>query len=94
MQFRVELSGREHHEDVVRVGVDSRDESSRAQDAGLLENFVVRSLAEQRKIALGQALLQDILVLFDDHERYIISRELAGDLFSDPAVATQYVVAV
>jgi hypothetical protein len=52
------------------------------------------SSSEQSEIALGQALLQDILILFHDYERHIISRELAGDLFSDPAVAAQYVVAV
>ena len=88
MQLRVELARREHHEDVVRVGVDGCDESPCAQDACLLENFVIRGLAKQREITLGQALLHDILVMFDDHERHVVSRELAGDLPSDPAVAT------
>ena len=94
MQLRVELARREHNEDVVRVRVDGRDEPSRAQDARLLENLVVRGLAEQSEIAFGQALLQDILVLFHHYERHIIDRELVGDLSSDPAVATKYVVAV
>lgn len=94
MKVGVNLTRREHDEDVIGVGVEGGDEDACASDACLFEGIVFGGLAEKCRIALLYALFYLLGVLIDYDEGDAVCGELLGNVAAHAAEAAEDVVFV
>jgi len=90
----VDLTRREHNEDVGGIGVHGGDQTPGPLHASLFEVGIIRGLTEHGEIALRQTFLDLLGIVVYSHERHAVTGELAGDLVSDPAETAEYVMPV
>src|SRR4029077_12520047 len=88
VQVGIERAGRQDDVDGALVRVDGADEPTRAFDACLLEDFLLRRVALDVQAALRAYALERLVGLVDDHVGHLVRLELGHDLSADTAVAT------